>query len=256
MKPLLASETKNSQISALRPRQAFKPAAAFSFLALMIINFTALPALAQERLLRTLTVTGQGEEKVQTSLAQVRLGVEAQGKTAQAVQAEVAQRTSAVVDLLRSRQVEKLETTGISLNPNYSYQENKPPILNGYRGSNIVSFQVPTPKAGPLLDEAVKAGATRIDGISFMATESALKTGRQQAIREAIQDAQDQADTVLSALNLTRQEIVSIQVNGATPPPPRPLLREAALDTAQSASTPIIGGEQEVRASVTLEFRY
>ncbi len=256
MRSLLTPEKPPRLFSTANRRQPLKPAAAFSFLALMIINLTAYPALAQERLLRTLTVAGQGEEKVQTSLAQVRLGVEAQGKTAQAVQAEVAERTSAVVNLLRSRQVEKLETTGISLNPDYSYQDNKPPVLTGYRGSNIVSFQVPTPKAGPLLDDAVKAGATRIDGISFMATEAALKTGQQQAIREAIQAAQAQADTVLGALNLTQQEIISIRVDGATPPPPRPLLREAAADSVQSASTPIIGGEQEVQASVTLEFRY
>jgi uncharacterized protein YggE len=58
-------------------------------------------------------------------LTQVRLGVEIQGKTAQAVQQQVAQRSQAVIELLKSRKVEKLETTGISLNPNYSYKDGK-----------------------------------------------------------------------------------------------------------------------------------
>jgi|GEM_PF-2925210 len=40
------------------------------------------PAIAQERLLRTLTVTGQGIERIPTTLTRVQLGVEVQGKTA------------------------------------------------------------------------------------------------------------------------------------------------------------------------------
>jgi len=212
--------------------------------------------MAQERLARTLTVTGQGEEMVQTSLVQVRLGVEVQGKTAQAAQQEVARRSESVVALLRSRQVDKLETSGVSLNPNYSYQEGRPPVITGYTATNIVSFQVSAARAGAILDEAVKAGATRIDGISFIATDSALQAARQQAIQEAIQEAQAEAGVVLAALNLRQQEIVGIQVNGAAPPPfiPRPMLEAAQQDA--TARTPIIPGEQEVQASVTLQIRY
>jgi len=214
------------------------------------------PAIAQERLERTLTVTGQGEEMVQTSLAQVRLGVEVQGKTAQAAQQEVARRSESVVAVLRSRQVEKLETSGVSLNPNSNYQEGRPPEITSYTAANIVSFQVPAARAGALLDEAVKAGATRIDGISFIATDSALQTARQQAIREAIQEAQAEAGIVLTALNLRQQEIIGIQVNGATPPPFIPGPRLEAVQQDAVARTPIIPGEQEVQASVTLQIRY
>ena len=42
------------------------------------------------RMLRTLTVSGRGTESIQTTIAQVRLGVEAQGKTAGEVQAAIA----------------------------------------------------------------------------------------------------------------------------------------------------------------------
>lgn len=212
------------------------------------------PALAQEKLLRTLTVTGRGSEMVQTSIAQVRLGVEVQGKSAQEVQAEVARRSSAVVDLLKSRRVDKLETTGISLMPVYNYS-NDTRTLEGYAGTNIVSFKVPTEQAGALMDDAVKAGATRIDGVSFEAAEPAMDNARKTALQEATQDAREQADTVLAALGLRSQEIVNIQVDQAVPPPPMPLAYARDVKLA-SESMPVMGGEQEVQASVTLQISY
>ena len=226
-------------------------------LALGLVTFTfSAPVLAQEKLLRTLTVSGRGVERIPTTLTEVRLGVEVQGKTAQEVQQQVARRSSAVVALLRSRNVERLETTGISLNPVYSYNDNVQ-RLTGYSATNIVRFRVNTEQTGTLLDDAVKAGATRIDGISFVAADPAIATAQQQALREATQDAQQQARTVLSTLELTPKEVVSIQVNAANPPqPPMPLYRREAAVAAQAASTPVVGGEQQVEASVTLQISY
>ncbi len=212
------------------------------------------PAIAQERLLRTLTVTGQGVEMIPTTTTQVQLGVEVQGETATGVQQEVARRSTSVVELLRSRNVERLQTTGIRLNPIYSY-ENNVQRLTSYSAANTVSFRVSTEQTGTLLDDAVQAGATRIDNVSFTASDSAIAAAQQQALRRATQDAQNQADAVLSALNLTRKDVVGIQINNATPPPPMPVLERAAL-ASQSADTPIIGGEQQVQASVTLQISY
>ncbi|NJM70323.1 MAG: SIMPL domain-containing protein [Scytonema sp. RU_4_4] len=226
---------------------------------LVCVSFTQ-PALAQqkERMLRTLTVNGRAMEAIPTTLSQVSLGVEVQGKTAQQAQQEAARRSSAVVALLKSRNVEKLQTTGITLNPIYNY-DNKVQRITGYAASNVVSFRIPTDRAGTLLDEAVKAGATQISGISFVASDEAIALARQQALKEATQDAQQQAQAVLSVLGLQSKEVVSIEVNGASapPPPPRPVARaEYGKLAAQDASTPIVGGEQQVEAVVTLQISY
>ncbi|AFY47261.1 hypothetical protein Nos7524_1381 [Nostoc sp. PCC 7524] len=227
-------------------------------LALLICVTFVQPGLAQEKekVWRTLTVTGRGEESIPTTVAEVSLGVEIQGKTAQEVQQEAARRSAAVVALLKSRNVEKLQTTGIRLNPVYSYTNNVQRIT-GYAASNTVSFRIPTEKAGTLLDEAVKAGATQINGIRFVATDEAIAAARQQALKEATQDAQQQASAVFSSLGLQAKEVVSIQVGGATAPPPPMLYRAEAAQIAKvDASTPVIGGEQEVEASVTLQISY
>jgi uncharacterized protein YggE len=214
------------------------------------------PRQIPSQLMRTVTVTGRGMESIAATIAQVSLGVEAQGKTAQEVQQEVARRSTAVVELLRSRNVEKLQTTGIRLNPNYSYQNNVQRLI-GYTAVNTVSFRMDTQRVGNLLDEAVKAGATRIDGISFVAADSAIATAQEQALQKATQDAQRQADAVLRTLNLTRQEVVNIQVNGAAAPPPPPIAFRMSADRVENQlSTPVVGGEQQVEATVTLQIRY
>lgn len=225
-------------------------------LTLTLVSFVGLDAAAaQEQRIRTLSVTGRGVEAIPTTQTQVALGVEVQGKTAAEVQQEAARRSSAVVALLRSRQVQKLETTGITLSPSYTYENNQQ-RLTGYMATNTVSFRLNTQSAGTLLDDAVQAGATRIQGVSFVATESAIEQAQKQALKKATQDAQAQADAVFSALNLKRGEILNIQVNGASAPPP--MYRQLAASRAAAAdiTTPVVGGEQQIEASVTLQFGY
>ena len=226
-------------------------------LTLTLVSFVGLDAaVAQEQRIRTLSVTGRGVEAIPTTQTQVALGVEVQGKTAAEVQQEAARRSSAVVALLRSRQVQKLETTGITLSPSYTYENNQQRLI-GYIATNTVSFRLNTQSAGTLLDDAVQAGATRIQGVSFVAADSAIEQAQKQALKKATQDAQAQADAVFSALNLKRGEILNIQVNGASAPPP-PMYRQAGtvrLGNAD-ATTPVVGGEQQIEASVTLHFGY
>ena len=213
-------------------------------------NLGALP--------RTLTVSGKGEVAIPTTMTQVRLGVEVQGKTAQDVQQQVAKRSQAVVNLLKSRKVEKLETTGITLNPNYTYKDGRQSI-SGYIGTNTVSFQIETEKSGTLLDEAIQAGATRIDGISFVASDDAIAQAQQQAIQKAAEDAKKQSDAALRALNLSQREVMSIQINGANIPGPIPYPAPANMaekTVAQRADTPVIGSEQKIQQSVTIQIRY
>ena len=171
---------------------------------------TQAQVVSSMKSMRSLTVSGRGTESIMTTIAQVRLGVEAQGKTATEVQGIVAKRSNSLVSLLKSRNVEKLETTGINLNPIYSYENNKQ-TLTGYTASNTVSFRIATDKAGALIDDAVKAGASRIDGVSFIATDDAIAAAQKVALRKATQEAQAQAQAVLSTLNFTQKEIIGIQ---------------------------------------------
>lgn len=216
------------------------------------------PAMAEE-LSKTLIVTGSGVENIAATVAEVQLGVEIQDRTAAEVQQEIATRTTAIVELLRSRNVEKLQTTGVRLNPNYDRldRDNDQNIITGYTGTNIVSFNLPVEQVGNLLDEAVKAGASRVDSIGFTATPEAIARAKKAALRKASADAQDQAEAVLETLQLTKNEIVKIKIDAANAARPQPYASEFDAAFSESrATTPIIAGEQTVRASVTLQISY
>ena len=96
-------------------------------------------------------------------------------------------------------------------------------------------FALQTEQTGDLIDAAVNVGATRIDGINFIASDSAISAAKQEALTEATQDAQKQADTVLATLNLTRQEIVNIVLDGAVISPPQPILLTGEDQTKQQS---------------------
>lgn len=205
---------------------------------------------------QTLSVSGQGIQTIPTTLTEVRLGVSVQAKTAEEAQQQAASQSSAVVEYVRSQNVDKLQTTGISLSPRYDYSGDRQELI-GYEATNTISFRAPTEAAGAIMDEAVKAGASRINGVSFVADDSAIATARQQALELAVKDAQAQADTVLAALGLSSQEIVNITIGSVSAPPPNPVAPAAArLQSADMASTPVIGQEQNINAQVTLLIRY
>ena len=226
--------------------------------AIGIVSVAAvMPATAQEVEMRVLTVTGHGQESIETTRTRVDLGVEVQGETANAVQQDVAQRSSAVIELLRDRNVEKLQTTGVRLNPQYNYDRGGQGRIDGYIGVNTVSFEIATDQVGTLMDDAVAAGATQIQGVSFIASDEAMAAAREVALQAATAEAQSQANAVLGALNLGAEEIIGIQINGASAPIPILMPQQARIEEASAAfDTPVLGGEQTVDATVTLQIRY
>lgn len=257
---MLTSLTRSRQNLAPidRQKRQFRPDRSWFASLVLVLGLVLLPggSVLAQALPRILSVTGQGEVEVPTSRAIVSLGVEVSAPTAQAAQAKAAAQSNAVVNLLKGRSVQDLQTTGISLSPRYNYSNDRT-TLEGFTATNTVSFTVPTAEAGPLLDAAVQAGATRVDGISFQADEGVLKAAQQEALQEATQNAQIQAQAVLQSLNFQIQEVVGIQVNGASaPPPPGPVPMAAYRMTADSAPTPVEGGDQTVTATVTLQIRY
>ncbi|MCJ8282429.1 MAG: SIMPL domain-containing protein [Rivularia sp. ALOHA_DT_140] len=227
-------------------------------IAFLVSVASVQPGWAEEKVvLRTLTVTGRGVERIPTTLSKVMLGVQVEGKVPESVQQEAARKSNAVVKLLKSRNVEQLQTTGIRLNPTYSYKDNVRKI-KGYKATNTVSFRVPTERTGKLIDEAIKTGATRINSVRFVATEEKINQARQQALKEATQDAQTQANAVLSSLGLSSKEIVQIKVNNASMPEAirYRMASPTSAIAAEAPPTPVVGGEQEVGASVTLQISY
>ncbi len=239
-----------------RARFAVMKGATAALILLASPCLASFPVAAQETApTRILTVTGTGDRLVPATKAAISLGVQVEAPTAAAVQAQIAQRTNAIAEKLLAAQVEQLQTTGITLNPQYVYEGGKQ-RQTGFIGQSTVSFEIPVAHAGALLDTVVAAGANRIDRLEFVAAEPALVAARHAALQEAVKDAQQQAEVVLRSLGLKPQSIRTIQI-GSLPEisPPVPAYRMAA-QAAASVPTPIFSGSQRVRASVTLQITY
>jgi uncharacterized protein len=204
-----------------------------------------------------LEVTGQGEVNVATTLTEVQLGIKVEGKTATEVQEEVAQRSSAVVDVLRSLGAKELQTISIQLNPVYSF-ENGTQTLTGFEGLNTLQFELPTNQAGAAIDKAIQAGANVIQNINFTASDEVLQQARLQVLSEAVKDAQVQAQAVFSTLQLTPGQIIDIDINSNDNSRPSPFVSNLTVDRTFSlgTTTPIIGGSQTIKASVSLDIGY
>jgi uncharacterized protein len=242
-----------------KPIFSAQPALSIFLTTSLVILAGIAPGYTQmQKPARTLTASGRGIVTIPTTLSQIRMAIEASGKTPNIAQQEAARRSTQVMNYLKAQQVEKLQTTGINLNPTYTYPSNGKPQIVGYTATNSISFRVTTDRAGTILDAAIKSGATRIDGVSFIASDKAIATAQTQALKQATQDAQRQADTVLESLNLKRREIIGIQINSASNPNPVPMMENMMRQKVASdaATTPIVGGEQQVEAGVTLDIGY
>lgn len=203
---------------------------------------------------RILTVSGRGIRSVKTTKARIQLGITAEGKTAIDVQTEVARQANSIVSKLQQLGVEKLQTNSIQLNPKYVYENNRQ-RQDGFTGQTSVSFLVAIELAGTTLDAAVNSGANQVEQISFIATDTELNATKQLALQDAVKDAQTQANTVLNTLGLTPKSIKAIQISDSAIAYPVAQPQMALLSKAAN-SVPILGGEQKVEASVTLQITY
>jgi uncharacterized protein YggE len=199
-----------------------------------------------------LNVTGQGEVTVPTTLTEVQLGVQVQGKTVTEVQEETAKRSTAVIDVLQKLGAQQLQTTSIQLNPVYNNSQ----TLTGFTELNTLQFELPTARAGAAIDTAIQAGANLIQNISFTASDQALQQARLQVLSEAVKDAQAQAQAVFSTLKLTPGKIIDININSDDNPSPSPLALNVTQNAAIIATTPIIGSSQTIQGSVSLDIAY
>jgi hypothetical protein len=141
-----------------------------------------------------------------------------------------------------------IQTLSYSLNPNYNFPQNSPPVLTGYTASNTVQVTVTDLSIiGKVIDTGVQGGATRVQGLQFGLQDD--QPSRQQALKMATAQAKAHADAMASGLGLHTGMAISIQEGGSVTAPP--VILAAAAPGA--ATTPVETGMVNVQASVTLD---
>jgi uncharacterized protein YggE len=144
-----------------------------------------------------------------------------------------------------------LETFGYSLRPEYSNNNNqRTREIVAYTVLNNVRATIEDVDAvGRVIDAAIGAGANRVAGISFFASNT--EAARTEALAEAVRSARAEATVIAESLGYRLGAPLEIN-GGAARPTPRPY--EMATLSGRAADTPIEAGDQTVTASVSIRF--
>ncbi|WP_294337223.1 SIMPL domain-containing protein [uncultured Sphingomonas sp.] len=202
-----------------------------------------------------LDVTAVGKTSMTPDVATIRAGVVTQAATAEAALADNAQRVQRVLAALKSARVadRDIQTSTISLQPQYRYGENVPPVITGYQASNTVSVRFrDVARSGAILDALVKVGANQIDGpnLSIDKPDAAEDTARTDAIAKA----RARAEVYARAAGLRVDRILSITEGGGGYQPPMAPMPVVAMRMEKAADTAIAPGEQDVTVTTTVRF--
>lgn len=206
---------------------------------------------------RTIHVSGTGKASAVPDKADLTLSVEIQAKTAEAARARAAEVMDALIKAVKREGVadKDIQTRSLSLYPTYS-----PDIANkitGYQLANQVSVSIrDIDKTGDIVDVAVKAGgnATRVQGINFSLDDA--NAALTEAREKAYANAKSKADQYAKLAGVSLGAPLHISEGGTNAPPPLPYaeMRMMKAGMADSASTPIQAGEQEISLSVDVVF--
>jgi uncharacterized protein YggE len=203
----------------------------------------------------TIVVSGTGRVSVPPDVADVRLGVSVSAKTVRTTRAGAARSMTAVLRRLRAAGLADadMQTSGLQLQPTYDYSaDGKPPRLTGYTMSNsVVAVVRDLDKLAAVIDGALGAGATSLDGVSFRIADPA--PAARQARAAGMADAAAKAEELAAAAGVTIAGVAGISESspGGGPVP----MAKAVFAMARDASTPVEAGENEVVVSVSVAYR-
>ena len=200
---------------------------------------------------RTITVVGHGAAEAAPDQAEVVLGVDIVRATAVEARADAAAVMAAVVAAIRAAGIEErdLRTTDLSLGVELEYVPDGPPRRVGFRLANRVAIRTPPDGIAAVVDGAIAAGATSLDGVSFRVRD---ETGpRREALRGAIEDARAAAAAIAAAAGVALGTVRSVREVSDVSVPPVPRLARMELTAAETHVAP---GLSRVEAAVEVSW--
>jgi uncharacterized protein YggE len=202
----------------------------------------------------TLNLSAEGEVKMPPDMATLTLGVQNTAPTAAAALVANAGEMTRVMDALKAAGLSgpDVQTSQISLSPQYVYEQNKPPQLTGYQASNQVAVtEHDLSKLGRLVDAVTNAGATNVGDIAFGLANPV--SAQNEARVRAVKALDDKARLYADAAGYHVGRLVSLtEGDGYQPSPPRPMMAMAAR--VATPETPVAIGDLDIKIEVSGTF--
>ena len=201
-----------------------------------------------------LDINATGEVTRVPDIAVISAGVVARSPTATGALQDTADRMTRVLAALKRAGVDPrdVQTSNVSLNPEYRYPENQPPQLVGYTASNTATVRFRDIRSsGKILDALVAEGANQLNGptLTIDKPEQALDEARSKAIATG----RARAELYARSLGLRVVRIVAVSDGGGSEiAQPLPLVVTGVR--MQAAQTKIEPGEQRLQVNVAMTF--
>jgi uncharacterized protein YggE len=209
----------------------------------------AMPALAEENA-AFISVIGTGTVEAPPDIATLMIGVTAEGATAAEALAKNSAAVDAVITRLTATGIESrdLQTSNLSLNPNWTGYDGGQPSISGYVAYNTLTVRVRRlDSLGAVLDAAVTVGANTLNGLTFGLADPAPVLD--EARKAAVADARARAELLAEAAGMTLGRLTAIR-DAAASVDPVPMFRAEV----EATPLPVEGGALGLSASVTLEY--
>lgn len=231
--------------------------------AALLLGAASLPAAAQAQQ-STITqaiagtrldITATGEVNRVPDIATISAGVVTRAASAGSALQQAANRMARVRSALKAAGVEDrdIQTSNISLNPDYKYVDNQPPQIVGYSASNQLSVRFrDIANAGRILDALVAEGANQINGptLSIDKPEAALDEARALAVA----NGRARAALYARSLGLRVVRVVAVSESGGNYPVPPPMPMMMARAEGAQADTKVDPGEQKLAVNLAMTF--
>lgn len=203
-----------------------------------------------------ITVSGHGEVQAVPDTAFLNIGVQSTATNVADARDKAAKAATAVISSLKSNGVadKDIQTTGLSIQPQYDYKNPGEPKITGYMVTNTVTAKVRKLETlSKVIDDGVAAGGddVRLQGISFKVEDNAKVL--QQAREAAMKDAKDKADQLARLGGVKLGGPVAISETQSTPP--QPIAADSIkAQAAGGPATPIQTGTNSVTVDVQVRW--
>jgi hypothetical protein len=218
--------------------------------AITLVRPPTIQTIGENATPKTIEVTGTATLSAPPDEAILILAVQTQATSATQAAADNAATMANVFAALTNLGIDKnsIETVSYSLSPVYDQTTSSKVV--GYTARNAIQITLKDfSLVGKVLDAAVSAGANEVQGIMFTLSSTALTTLREQALGQALQDANGQARAMAS--NLGVSIVGPISVSPGYSYQPNSLTFNAALQP-----TPIQPGTLQVTVTVQVTYQF
>ncbi len=204
---------------------------------------------------RTVSVSGQGEVRVEPDRAMVTLGVEARRLKMEEARAEVTKTIDGVLKLTRDLKIDPkyVHATRINIQPEYNWDnQSRERNLIGYLVARQVEVELRNlDQLGTLLEKSIDLGVNQVGDPQL--GSSRKRELEREALAKAVEDARKNAETIAVAAGTKLGSARTISAQSVSAP--QPMYRVAAMAAASDAAAPTYqSGEVTIAANVQVEF--